>query len=208
MATQVYISNLALAHIACAPIQTLQDGSESARLINLHYDNCRQDVLRAFPWTFATVTANLVQTDFKLPKWRYVYAYPRKCVRIVRVFPEQLARRNDEFWAEFEASLAPDGRTRIVGTDCENAFVEYIWDVTDCNAYDSLFVEALSYKLAFEIGRSKTDDSALINEVHNKYQMTIAQAQHAAAMERQHRVDWPTRYVDYRRGGRKCREMR
>lgn len=208
MATQVDIANMALAHIACAPIQTLQDGSESSRLINLHYDNCRQDVLRAFPWTFATITTNLVLTEFTIPKYRYCYAYPNKCVRVVRVFPEGFAQRNDTIWSEFEASLAPDGKTRIINTDCENAYVDYIYDVTDCNAYDSLFVEALSYKLAYEINRMKTDDSNLTNEIYNRYQMTLAEAQHSAAMERQHRIQWPDRYIKYRRGGMTWRRMR
>lgn len=208
MATQVDIANMALAHIACAPIQTLEDGSESSRLIKLHYDNCRQDVLRAFPWTFATITTNLVLTSFTVPKYAYCYAYPNKCVRVVRVFPEGFGRRNDVIWAEFEASLAPDGKTRIVSTDCQNAYVEYIYDVTDCNAYDSLFVEALSYKLAYEINRSKTDDSNLTNEIYGRYQMVLAEAQHSSAMERQRRTEWPDRYISYRRGGLRWRKMK
>lgn len=206
MASQLDICNLALSHIACGAIQSLQDGSESARILNLHYDTCRQDVLRDFPWSFARVTDALDLTPFTHPKWDYCYSYPMHCVRILRVFAERFA--DDEARsAEFETRLATDGKTKLICTNCQHAYAEYIYDVTDTTVYDSLFLEALSYKLAFEINRVKTGDAGLTGELQQRYQLALAQAQHAAVMENRVHIDYPNRYL-VARGGKGWRHRR
>lgn len=207
MTRDIDIANMALAHIACTPIQSWQEGSDSSRLIQLHYENCRRDVLRQFPWTFAKVTEPLAKTDFKLPKWNYVYKYPVHCVRVIRLFPRELAGR-DEIWTEYEASLAPDGKTRIIGVNSDDVFIEYIYDVTDTTTYDPLFIEALSYKLAFEINRAKTNDGDMTNELYQRYREAIENAKHASVMETKHKVQWPDSYLTFRRGARGWRSRR
>lgn len=195
MASQVDICNLALSHLSCGAIQSLSDGSESARLLQLHYDRCRQSVLRDFPWSFSRITNTLALTTFTIPAWDYCYAYPLKCLKIIRVFDSRYREKE-----EFEIRLSPDGTTKMIVTDVKDAYAEYIFDMEDTTLYDSLFIEALSYKIAFELNHVKTSDAALAQELLQRYQLTLSTAQHSTAVEENKHIEYPNRYLEARRG--------
>lgn len=199
MASQIDICNLALSHISCEPIKTLQDGTDSSRLLQLYYPRCRQQAIRDFPWGFATVTDTLALSTYTNPVWDYCYGYPLKCLKVVRIFDGSNKRFTD-FDEEYNVVLYKDGKTRLIGTNLKNATITYMYDVEDTTIFDPLFVDALSFNLALAINNAKTGDAQLTSLMFNQYQMSLNKAYQAQAMEQREDVHWPDGYLIARRG--------
>ena len=203
MASELDICNLALLHLGTSTLQTLNDGSENAKLLQLQYDNCRRSVLRDFPWAFADVISPLVLSTAAGMAYDYCYAYPLNCLNIKKITNTDLARiqrARPERRVEFNIGLADDGRSKLIYTDLENASAEYTYDVRDTTVFDSLFIESLSYKIAFELSRVVTADAALSQELLQRYQISLSSAQHTNAVERYEHIEYPSSFLDARKG--------
>lgn len=192
MASKLDICNIALSNIGCSPIQSLTDGTESARLLLLNWDRCLDSVLREFPWNFATTVAKLVPSTETPPDYEYAYAYPYNCVKIIKLYGE---RKNE---ADFAVRASSDGSMLLIVTDEENATAKYTLRVQDTTLYDSSFVEAFSYKLSYEINNAKTGNAQQTQEMGQRYQVALAKAYHDAAVERRQPTIYPDRYLKAR----------
>lgn len=190
------ICNLALSRFGGGSITSLDDGSEAARLLQINYDNCLENVLRAFPWAFANYIDSLELLDETTPGYDYVYLYPTQCAKVLRVCDEDSIHKDD--WKN-EYKIITNGNLKLIASNIQNAFIVYTYRVTDTSLYDSMFVKALSYMLASEICNAKTGNSATANEMLQKYQLAIVEARQAAATEANVQQELPTSYVRGRR---------
>ena len=120
----------------------LDEESTEARVCRLHYAQTRDEVFRAHRWNFAIHPEELVQ-DAERPRfnWAFSYALPVDCLRVLQMNEWDMTRR----------SQAWEVQGRKLMTNAESAWIRYIRRITDCNAFDSLFVEALALKLASKI---------------------------------------------------------
>lgn len=111
------------------------DGSLAAALCAQHYHKQRNAALRAFPWGFAMKRAALNQLA-AAPAWGFAkqYQIPVDCLRIWKI---EHTLRTD--WKR-------EGDKLLTDVDGVNAL--YISKVTDTNAFDSLFIDALVARLA------------------------------------------------------------
>src|SRR5438270_202467 len=78
---------MALGHVGnSSQIASLTEKSNEARACALYYEQCRDEVLQAFPWPFATVITalTLVATD-PTTEWGYSYRYPVDGLRTFRI---------------------------------------------------------------------------------------------------------------------------
>src|SRR3546814_20867525 len=84
MADVTGICNSALAKIGAARITALGEASRNASLCAELYDKCRDDLLRAHSWNFATARAKLARAD-TAPAFgpAYAYALPADWIRCV-----------------------------------------------------------------------------------------------------------------------------
>lgn len=194
MASKLDICNIALANIGCLPIVSLNDGSDSARLMQLNYDRCLESVLREFPWKFATVTDVLATADDPHPGYRYAYAYPYECLRVCGVFDSDLKRKQD-----YDIRLAASGEYKIIVTDEREAVVQYIKKVNDTTLYSPSFVEALAYDLSYEINNAKTGNAQQTSEMQERYVRALEKAKHDDVIEMKKPFHYPNDYEKARR---------
>lgn len=159
-ATQLKICNQALSLLGERPIAALDGSTPAARILELHWEQVRDSLLRSHRWNFARKRASLTAEE-TAPAfgWAYSYALPSDNLRVLELNGVQ-AKMSD---ADFEIEGA------YLLTDAEEAKIIYIYRVTDTTLYDSLFTEALSLKLAIacclEITQSQTKKGELLQEL-------------------------------------------
>ena len=88
MATEVSICSNALRRLGDAPITSLTDDTERARLCNSFYVPSRDLVLRSHPWNFAVTRPTLAQlSDTPAYEYSYQYALPNDpyCLRVLEM---------------------------------------------------------------------------------------------------------------------------
>jgi hypothetical protein len=140
--SEVSICNLALGKLGAGTIIALDEESTEARVCRLHYAQTRDEVLRHHRWNFAIKPETLVR-DVEVPifGWAFAYVLPTDCLRVLEMNAWDMSKR--------EGTWEVEGRWLV--TNAETADIRYIQRVTDCNKFDSLFVEALTTKLAAKI---------------------------------------------------------
>jgi hypothetical protein len=156
MASEVQICNMALGHIgAAAEIQSLSEATEEAKYSNLYYNDIRDSVLRQHPWNFATTYVVLADLGSPPTGWDYRYRYPVDCHRALNIVK---AAKTDP---EIEFDVGSDGSSgRVILTDQATATLRYTAKVTDPNAFDALFIHALSWALAVHLAEPITSSQA------------------------------------------------
>jgi len=149
--SQLGLYNLALQHIGMKKISSTDGTDPSTVALNNYYESCRDDLFREHKWPFATVQATLTESTVEVPLgWTYAYEYPTENAATVwSVFDEGTYDYKDE--QDFEIYYDPDSATKIIATDCEDAYYEYTYIITDLTLWDSKFYIALSYRLAASV---------------------------------------------------------
>lgn len=186
-ASETGICNLALAHLGITQtITSLADPTTAARSCARFYALCRDDVLRGFPWPFATTIAllGLVQVQPN-SEWLYSYRYPSDCLNARRVL-------NGISRIETPGTRVPyregvDASGQLIFTDQPSAELEYTVRLTDPTLFPTDFVTALSYRIAAAIASQVTggDPAKLGARAMQLYTYTLELAALNAANESQ-----------------------
>jgi len=178
-ASEVQICNLALSHLGAAAISSRTENSAESIACNLHYDSCRDSVLRDYPWNFAAKRVALAElTDTPPAGWSYMYSLPADCL-LAREIINTLS--NDPI--KFVIESNPGGTARVLLTNQDQAVLLYTASVGEVTMFDPLFVEALSWKLASMVCMPLTRDRSIMQMCQTMYLNTIALAQRADANE-------------------------
>lgn len=165
MADVVTICNLALGRLGTTRIMSLDEASQPARYCKLFYENTRDEVLRSHPWSFAKArqTLSLLSTTPSFG-WANQFQLPADCLRPIQV-------------NEWEQDEAPDNwlieGNRLL-TDASTVDLLYVRRVTDSTLFDSIFVKALSVKLAAEICTPLTGSREQGNAFQAEFQNILA----------------------------------
>jgi len=172
MSSRVSIANLALTVLGADRITSLEDNSENARRLNAIYDYCVEDVLRAHPWNFAVIRAQLALLS-STPAFGYDYEYqlPTDCLRLLEI------NNGTTLLTEYKV----EGRKVLCNYD--TVYCKYIGNVTDPNQYTSQFLFVLSSRLASELAYAITNNKALAEEVTSLYLSRLQQAKETDAQE-------------------------
>lgn len=176
MASVVDIYNLALMRIGdSSTVATTDEASNEARACTVFYEQCRDTMLREYPWRFARRRAQLAQnTDTAPTNWGYVYAYPTDCHRAL--FLTVPGTRQPIINQQFPWEVASDGTSRVIYTDISSAELVYTAKVTDTTQFDPLFVSALAYYLAAEICMPLAINANIQNAARQAYMQIVASA--------------------------------
>lgn len=186
MASKVGIFNLALSHLSHAKaVASDTEISEEAAACRRFYDQALEEVLRDFPWPFATKLAalGLVETDPN-DEWGYSYQVPSDCLLFRRILS---GTRNDSRQSRVPYRIAYGTSGAVIFTDAEDAQGEYTVRVTDTARFAPDFVQALALLLAAYIAPTVTggDPFKLGQRALQLYQYTLTKAQANAANEEQ-----------------------
>ena len=178
--TKLTICNMALmrvGHDKLTQAQLTADAIRAAQLVNTHYDNCRDSLLRAHPWNFAVKRAALVDTG-EAPEFEFAYAFsmPDDCLKILRTDSE-----SEGINAEYRIENQND--VKVLVTDEGSCEIEYIAQITDVTLFDPQFVDILAQRLAAEICIGLTDNANMTQGLWDVYQSKLREARGVDAQE-------------------------
>lgn len=152
MASEVDISNLALAHLGDeATVSSINppEGSAQAEHCARYYPMARNTVLESHAWNCATKRKPLVELAAVTPpaSWAFAYAVPNGCLRVLAVLPDGAA--DDAKTEDFEQEVLDDGSdTKVIYTNVEDAIVRFIALVEDTTRYSQLMINAIARLMA------------------------------------------------------------
>lgn len=152
MASNTEIANIAISHLGSGKdIGDLDsENSPEANAVRRFYNTARDEVLRDFPWPFATkyVALGLVASnpDDVADEWDYSYRYPSDCLYLRRIAS---GSRNDSRQSRVNYIVSQDDQGLLILTDMQDACMQYTVRVTDESRFSPDFVMAFSYLLAF-----------------------------------------------------------
>jgi hypothetical protein len=158
--------------------RNLQPGAPEARRSPYQHPHGRfrqRDAeLRAHNWNFAIERASLA-ADATAPAWGRARSFtlPSNYIKLLDPYPEDNA--NDRDW-QIEGG-------KILTDDSAPLYIRYVKRVTDANAMDPLFREALAAKLAVELCEQITQSNTKKTDAREAYLQTIRQAKKANAIE-------------------------
>lgn len=159
----VAIANSALIKCGSDPISSLTQDTRRAILINSLFEQLRDEVQSAHPWTFTLVRDTLAPNSDE-PDWGYTYVYdlPNGWLTLWAVDPLDLdyVVENDQILTEESTEL------NVLYGRSNNA----------PDTWSFLFGEALAWRIAAEIAYALTQSLNLVESCHKMYQKTIAEA--------------------------------
>lgn len=120
--------------------------SEEASAGRRFYDIALREILRDFPWPFATkiITLSLVATGPNID-WGYSYRYPVDCMYARRILS---GIRMDNSGSQISYKIAQDSSGNLIFCDIVDAQLEYTVYTDNPALYPPDFTLTLSYYLA------------------------------------------------------------
>jgi hypothetical protein len=196
LASVTDVCNVALSRIGQKTQITdyLSDTTTPGDLCRLHYPLVRTSLLRSHVWNFAIRRAELAQLNTApLHEYTYQYALPDDFLKMVRTSWEATGWSSFDDsarWAwgdanvpyRIESSTAASGK-RVLLTSESSVKIEYVADITDPTAWDSLFTDALCFMLAAELAFPLTQSRQLSQEIRQIAQQVVAEARTMDAQE-------------------------
>jgi len=164
------IGNLALDLLNAGIVNNIENPvSPVESLLNRWYDQCRRKVLREHPWNFASTVAILAASATANDFGETVYPVPSDFIRLCTVVGSEgqtLSKSEYRF----------EKRAIVIASDSGQVKIKCIYDITDVNAFDPLFVDLLAYEIAISIAYKVTDSNTNIQRIGELYKMRAAVA--------------------------------
>lgn len=170
MPSVVDIANRALDKLGHGSITSFSDNNKAAKLVNRSWSIVRNQVLRDHPWNFAVKRVVLSPLS-ESPDWGFTYQHqlPSDLLRLLDI--------RDMSAGDYQV----EGNKILADTD--TLYVRYIQEITDPNEYDSLFIDAISSRLAYELCESLTQSNAKKNILAQEYKDSLQSAKFVDAVE-------------------------
>lgn len=190
IASETELANLALGHLAVAGVTfEIQDlateTTKEARACRRFYAQTRDEVLRDFPWPFATAINNLaLVASAPNVEWGYAYRIPSDCLRFRRILS---GRRNETQASRIPYRIASDASGELLFTDQQLAQGEWTTQITNVTAFPPDFVQAVALLLAAYVGPSVAggDQYKLADRAFQLYTRQLERARNNALNEEQ-----------------------
>lgn len=177
MASVIQICNTALMRIGSSrTINSLTEQSKQADVCNVFYETARDAVLSDFDWNFAAKRVVLADLDTPPSDWHYAYRYPTDCMRIIEIMVPGIRFPTPNMRVPYEVGADLEGTGKIIYTNQPQAQLRYVGKVTDPNMFDSLFTDALSWRLAAELSMPLSASGDLGNKALQMYNSSILAA--------------------------------
>ena len=148
------IANLALSKLGAKRIQDIgDDSSKGAREANLQYGPALRAMLRRHRWNFALKRAQLTElADSPAFGYNNQFQLPTDFIRLAQVNQEEVWETSKADWFEVEG-----GDTgRVILINAAECYIRYVWENTNTQQFDDLFVQAFALQLAALCARKVT----------------------------------------------------
>jgi hypothetical protein len=169
MSIAIDICNRSLNLLGERSISSLDENTQNARRCSLEYDQARLTVLRMHPWSFATKRVRLAPLTIT-PEFGYTsqYSLPRDYVRLI-------STNTEDYTIESRYVLTNEG---------SSLDLVYVYDNSTSDDWDSLFVDTLTYYLAYKLSRSTVGASSQSQEMLTMYMKLLQSAKTTNGIER------------------------
>lgn len=199
MPSEVAIANRALTWIGDKTITDFNENTNQARTIATVYQQCRDDLVADYPWTFAMKRA-LLPALAEAPAYQYnvQYQLPDDCFRVWEV--NNGWAENDLYAWGWSGGNIPGGvpagynpynisdymiEGRVLLTNIRAPLpIRYVSIVEDSTQFPPLFVSTLACRLAIESCVRVTGSSAGIPDLEARQQTYIRRAKKSDAMQK------------------------
>lgn len=199
----VRIGNLALSKIgARSRIESLDEQSPEAQEIKLWYDFAREEVLKAYNWSFARKRIALAAhaEDPPTDEWAYRYQYPSDCI-VCRRIVNPLGRRAKPVPFHVETGVDSGARQKTILTNMANAKLLYTYDVTDTTQFSQFFIQTLATLIAHYIAYPLTGKETIQERMLKTFQGMIEGAPIHDANEEVEEPEKDASWIQARGGG-------
>lgn len=197
MSSQVEIYNLALGNIGNSQtIASLEERSKERIVCSQFWEIARDTVLAEFDWPFATRYESLALIDDTTSPWLYTYQYPTDCLRAMYLTVPGMLQPDEKYQPEYQTAYGDSGQ--VVLTNQPQAVLAYVMRVQDTGRYPSLFVMALSWKLAGLIAMPMTATQSLAQSCDARYKGAAQEAWSQALSEQKFRNNHESEYITVR----------
>lgn len=174
MASTVDICNAALTSMGESTIQSLLDDSDEARACNAVFDMCRDDVLSAHPWNFATLRVQFAKLadDISTVTDEYsgVFQVPTNTLRVLWIEPKSY-----RFVIEKGGKLLTNA-----GEPLKGAIIER---VSDSGSFPPHFVMVLIYRIRAELCNALTAKRGMAQDYYQAYLLKLQEAKSTDGLE-------------------------
>lgn len=184
MASIIQVANRALTKLGSARITSLSDDVKAARSITSCIEDLRDDELRAHRWQFAMKRTSLAAlADAPTFGYQYQYALPSDFLRMDMVDDRYPSAVMDNYIDAEYLDWVLEGN--VILTDIGAPLkLRYVAQITDPNAWDVNFREALASRIAMEICEDLTQSDTKKQAAANDYKRAITQAVRVGAIEK------------------------
>lgn len=180
--TEIEIINKSLTLLGGNQITSRQENSPSAKTMDALYDGCRDRVLRECPWNFAVKRASLASDG--TPTWGdFAYTYPVPADFLYLMHTEDF----EDYTIE-GGKIVANATGNVTGGALK---IKYVARIEDAAAFDTLFTEALAYRLAYEACERITQSNTKKADLFQEYELTMTRAKRINGQE-----DAPEDYVE------------
>jgi hypothetical protein len=185
MASVIQVANRALTKLGAARITSLADDNKQARAVSSCFDDLRDAELRAHRWQFSLKRVELAAL-VAAPTFGYNFQYqvPADFLKLDMVddrFPD--VNLDGYVNAEFlDYVLEGNVILTSIGAPLK---LRYVAQITDPNAWDALFREALACRIAAEIAEDLTQSTPKRQQAWDEYKQAVNLAVKAGSIERQ-----------------------
>jgi hypothetical protein len=174
LATELDICNLALQKLGAKAISSLTEDTRNGRAMALAYPIARDAELSDNPWSFAIERVQLA-ADATAPAFGKGYSYPLPADFLMLAPPDATDNYNDRDW-EIEGNK--------IFTDYSAPLnVRYV-KRPEVGMFTSLFVEALSSRLARDTAEAITQSNSKKADAQAMYDKDLAKAKRRNAIQK------------------------
>lgn len=173
MASKITICNTALIALGDTPIAAFPPTETTTRAkqcANI-YDDVRDSVLRAHPWSCAKKRV-ILSPDVASPAFSYAYQFtlPADCLRVLSITEDG---QPEDFRIESGKLL------------CNTAavYLSYIWQNDEPASYDVLLIAAMSWAIGSRLCYAIPNSASLMQMFEGKYQQALMEAKAINAQE-------------------------
>ncbi len=171
--SEVLIANIALARVGHTEvIADLDEASTAAATAKLFFEPTRDFVLSERRWKFAVRRASLAVAAGTAPgPWSYQYRLPSDCITALEIDRGGMAARGLDEAVTWEIESDEDGALLL--TNQGDAILLYIARVEDVTKFSPPFVDALAWRLAYEIAAPLKVSRQLRAEMLMSYKLAL-----------------------------------
>ncbi|MES1979728.1 MAG: hypothetical protein V4451_16940 [Pseudomonadota bacterium] len=157
MATKVSICSNALLMLGGQTINSLDEGTDRARLASNLYDSTRDDLLRSHPWNCA-IKRVILAPETTPPAFDYgsQFLLPGDWLRNVSVGPRG-----------YEVDFKLEGQ--MILADGDSLSLRYVFRNANEGTWDTLLVTAMELKLASLMAYGITQSGTMADLMHGKF---------------------------------------